>query len=115
MKGTDCRKLVTAITTVVVVVTFPILINTMPIEAGELELITAGPRVHNAVLVIVGQIPVAFVRTLTLGTIWTWSTDMAASSVELVTRIATLLPLGFDHCGNTTRLGGQTCGHRYQV
>lgn len=60
----------------------------MPIEAGELELITAGPRVHNAVLVIVGQIPVAFMRTLTLGSIWTW--DRGRQHVSIGTFLSLL-------------------------
>lgn len=115
MKGTDCGQLITAITTVVVIVTFPILRDTTPIKAGELELITAGTCVHHTVLVIVGQIPAAFVWTLALSSVWTWSTDMAASSIELVTRIATLLLLGLDNCGDATRLGGQTSGHCNQV
>ena len=45
---------------------------------------------------------------------FTWCTDMAASSIKLVARIATLLRLGFDSSGNPPGLHGQRSGHRNQ-
>lgn len=68
---THVFHLITVITTVITVVTFPLLRDAAPIEAGEIGTNTPYTIVHNAVLIIVGQIPVALLWTLALGTIWT--------------------------------------------
>lgn len=64
-------QLITAITTVIAVVTFPLLCDAAPIEAGEIGTNTPYTIVHNAVLIVVGQIPMALLWTLALSTIWT--------------------------------------------
>lgn len=46
---------------------------------------------------------------------FTWCTDMAASSIKPITRIAALRMLVFGNCGNTPRLDGQTSGHCNQI
>lgn len=68
---THAFQLITAITTVIAVVTFPGLRDAAPIEAGEIGTNTPNTIVHNTVLIVVGQIPVALLWTLALGTIWT--------------------------------------------
>lgn len=68
---THAFQLITAVTTIIAVVTSPLLRDAAPIEAGEIGTNTPYSIVHNAVLIIVGQIPVALLWTLALGTIRT--------------------------------------------
>lgn len=65
---TDALQLIAAITTVIIIVTFPLLWDAVPIEAGELGTVTPCTVVHDAMLFVVGQIPVALVWTLALST-----------------------------------------------
>lgn len=69
---TDAFQLIAAITTVIIIVTFPLLWDAVPIEAGELGTVTPCTIVHDAMLFVVGQIPVALVWTLALSTTRTW-------------------------------------------
>lgn len=67
---THTFQLITAVPTVIAVVTFPLLQDAAAIEAGEVGTDTPHAIVHNAVLVVVGQIPVALLWTLALHTTW---------------------------------------------
>lgn len=69
---TDTFQLITAITTVIIIVAFPLFRDAVSIEACELGIVTPCTIVHDAMLFIVGQIPVALMWTLALSTIWTW-------------------------------------------
>lgn len=69
---TESFQLVTAVTTVIDVVTFPLLWDAVPIEAGELGTMAPCTIIPDAVLIVVGQVPVALVWTLALRAIWTW-------------------------------------------
>lgn len=54
MLTTHTLQLITAITTVIVVVTFPSLWDAVSIQAGEETSVTPGTIIHDAVLVIIG-------------------------------------------------------------
>lgn len=110
VKRTDNCKLITAITTVIIMVTQQLLRDAVPAEAGEFGTITPCSTVHDAVLIVVGQIPVAWMGTLALSTIWTCCTNMAASTIKLIARIAALL-LPVLHNTDTLRPGGKTRSH----
>ena len=68
---TESFQLVTAVTTVIDVVTFPLLWDAVPTEAGELGTMAPCTIIPDAVLIVVGQVPVAFMWTLALRAIWT--------------------------------------------
>lgn len=112
VKCTQRFQLVAAVPTVVVIITFPGLGDAVPIETGELGIATPGTSVTDTVLIIIGQVPVAFMWTLALSCIWTWCTDMAAAPIKRFTRIATLLLFIFRNYGNAHRLDAKTGSHR---
>lgn len=54
MLTTHTFQLITAITTIIVIVAFPPLRDTMSIKAREETSITPGTIIHNTVLVVIG-------------------------------------------------------------
>lgn len=56
---------------IVIAVTLPVCWDAVSIEASKLVRLAALPCVLNAVFAVIGQVPLAFMRTLALWANWT--------------------------------------------
>lgn len=65
---TNSFQLIAAISTVVVIVTFPLGTNAAAIHAGKLAWLASGPIIRDTMF-IVSKIPASLWRTMTLGSV----------------------------------------------